>query len=141
MHRDFDGVFDVCSLPVSQWRTLGHRDNCGSLQAGGDGCQSQQRVEDVHEHLRQLVCAVPQYPAWDVVRGCSFLGVDPLKGLPNICCSHTEGRVTGWWCESDGGSVAPVECVWQRGVSWALCSFDAVVCDSLNALPHAPGVI
>jgi len=57
-------------------------------------------------YMKPLVCTVPQYPPWHIVRACSFAGVDSLEGLPHLCCGHTEGRVTGWWCKSGAGGVS-----------------------------------
>lgn len=52
-------------------------------------------LEDVRQHLGSLVCTVLQDLPWDVVEACSFAGVDSLKALPHICCSHTGGVSSG----------------------------------------------
>lgn len=47
---------------------------------------------------------VPEGPAWDLLWACSFARVDFLQRSPQICCCHTEGKLTRWEGELVGGN-------------------------------------
>lgn len=51
---------------------FGDGDDRGGLEAGRDRHLLKRGVEDVCQHLRQLVCAAPQQPPEDVLRTSSW---------------------------------------------------------------------
>ena len=48
---------------------------------------TQRSIEDICENILELLCAVPQYMAWNVVWACCFAGVDGGE-----CPLHTFSR-------------------------------------------------
>lgn len=82
---------------------------------------------------------VPQYRPCDVVEVCSFVEVDHFKGSRGM--SSGGGVSLVWEGGESDASVESVKGDWQGGVRWALCIPGVVLCDALDAPPHALGVV
>ena len=89
---------------------LWDRDNSGGLEDGGNNRQAQRQVEDVSEHLGELVRADSQHPPWDAVGSWSLARVDSLESLSH--CGHVYvecGVLTVYMWSGDRCGVVCVE--------------------------------
>ncbi len=107
-----------------------------------------ERLKNVGEDLSQLFCTGPKHSARDAIRAGSFMHVHQGGTHVNggkcerqaVRCEHS---FDGWLCVSTiKASINVVQFIREGGIAvWGCAVFWFIVCEGMDACPHAPRVV